>query len=98
MQEKAECEAKEKAECEARERAKQEAQEQYKQDLEFWVKRAKEERQRHEAAAQQVAEVKQLQHQVQMLEASGSGRNRELNVSCPPPTPPYMRLIQNQVA
>ena len=63
VREKAGHEAKEKAGHEARERAKQEAWKQYKWDLEFWVKRAKGERQRDEVAAQQVAKVKMIQHQ-----------------------------------
>ena len=40
-----------KSKCEARERVEWEAWEKYKQDLEFYVKRAEEERQRHEAVA-----------------------------------------------
>ena len=64
----------EKAECEVKEKAEQEAWEKEKQDMEFCTKRAEEERQRHEVAAQRVAEAKLLQQQVQMLEASGSRR------------------------
>ena len=62
--EKAEREAREKPECEVKERAKQEAQEIEWQDMEFHAKYAEEQRWKHEAVAQRVAEAKMLQHQV----------------------------------
>ena len=39
-----------------------------------------------------------LQHQVRMPEASRSGRNRDLDVSSPSPSPVYIRLIWKQAA
>ena len=89
---------KEKAKHEVRERAEQEAWEKERQDVEFWAKYAKEQQRKHEVVAQQVAEAKQLQHQVQMPEASGSERNRESDVSSPSPSPMYVRLIWRQAA
>ena len=89
---------KEKTEHEARERAKQEAWEKERWDVEFWAKYAKEQWWKHKAVAQQVAEAKQLQRQVQMPEGSRSGRNRESDVSSPSSSPAYIRLIWRQVA
>ena len=45
-----------------------------------------------------MAEAKLLQHQVWMLEVSGSRRNGESDVSSPSPSPTYIRLIQRQEA
>ena len=93
VREKVEHEVKEKAEREAREKAEREAREKERQDVEFWVEYAEEQWWKHKAAAQQVAEAKQLQRQVQMLEASRSGRNGESDVSSPSPSPMYVKLI-----
>ena len=62
------------------------------------AKKAEEQRQRHEVVAWQVAEVKMIQHQVWMPEASKSRRNGESDVSSPSPSPAYIRLIQKQAA
>ena len=62
------------------------------------AKKAEEQRQRHEVVAWQVAEVKMIQHQVWMPEASGSRRNGDLDVSSPSPSPTYIRLIWRQAA
>ena len=83
----------EKVEHEAREKAEQEAWEKEKCDMEFREKYAKEQWWKHEAAAQQVAEAKMLQHQVWMPEASKSRRNGESDVSSPSPSPAYIWLI-----
>ena len=91
-------EAREKAEHEVKERAEWEALEKERQDMEFHAKYAEEQQRKHKAAPQQVAEAKMLQHQVQMLEASRSGRNGDSDVSSPSPSPAYIRLIQKQVA
>ena len=64
MREKAECEAREKAKYEVREMAEWKAWEKERHDMEFWVKYAKEQQQKHEVVAQQVAEAKMLQCQV----------------------------------
>ena len=72
---KAEHEARERAGREARERAKQEAQEKEHQENKYQAQYQEEQRWKHVAAAQRVAEAKLLQHQVRMLEASGFGRN-----------------------
>ena len=98
MREKAEREAKEKAKREARERAKWEAWEKERQDNEFWAWYQEEQQWKHEAAAQRVAEAKMLQRQVWMPEASGSGRNKDSDVSSPFPSPMYIRLIWKQAA
>ena len=45
-----------------------------------------------------MAEAKQIQRQVWMLEASGSGRNGDAEVSSPSPSPAYIRLIRRQAA
>ena len=66
--------------------------------MEFRAKYAKEQWQKHEAVAQRVAETKMIQHQVRMPEASRSGRNGDLDVSSPSPSPMYIRLIRKQVA
>ena len=95
---KAEREAKEKAAREARKRAKREAQERERWENKYRAWYQEGQRWKHEAAAQQVAEAKQLQRQVRMLEASGSGRNRDVDVSSPSPSPTYIRLIRKQVA
>ena len=66
--------------------------------MEFRAKFAKEQRQKQEAAAQQVAEVKELQCRARMPEASGSRRNGDSDVSSPSPSPMYVRLIWKQAA
>ena len=91
-------EAKEKAKHEARERAEWEAQEKERCDVEFQERYTKEQQRKHEVGAQQVAEVKQLQLQVRMLEVSRYGRNGELDVISSSPSPAYIRLIWRQVA
>ena len=98
VREKAECEAREKAKHKAREIAKQEAQEKEWWDNEFWVRYQEEQRRKHEAVDQRVAEAKMLQCQVRMPDASGSRRNGDSDVSSPSPSPAYIRLIQKQAA
>ena len=95
---KAEREAKEKATREARERAEQEAQERERLANEYRVWYQEEQWWKHEAVAQRVAEAKRIQHEVRMPEASGSGRNRDEDVSSPFPSPAYIRLIRRQAA
>ena len=95
---KAECEAKEKAVREARERAEREAQERERLANEYRARYQEEQRWKHEAAAQRVAEAKWIQREVQMPEASGSGRKGDEDVSSPSPSPAYIRLIQRQAA
>ena len=95
---KAECEAKEKAAREARERAEQEAQERERLANEYRAQYQEEQRRKHKAAAQRVAEVKRIQRKVRMLEASGSRRKGDEDVSSPSPSPAYIRLIRRQAA
>ena len=76
-----------------KERAKWEAPEKERCDMEFQVNYTEEQWWKHKGAAQQVAEAKMLQCQVQMLEESGSGRNGDSDVSSPSPSPVYIRLI-----
>ena len=95
---KAEREAKEKAVREARERAEREAQEQEHLANEYRAWYQEEQRWKHEAAAQRVAEAKCIQREVRMPEVSGSGRNGESDVSSPSPSPAYIRLIRRQAA
>ena len=95
---KVEREAKEKAAREARERAEREAQERERLANEYWAQYQEEQRRKHEAVAQQVAEAKRIQHEVRMPEASGSGRNGDADVSSPSPSPAYIRLIRRQAA
>ena len=89
---------KERREWEARERAKWEAQEKECWENEYQARYQEEQRWKHEAAAQQVAEAKMIQRQVRMLETYGSRRNGDLDVSSPSPSPVYIRLIQKQAA
>ena len=95
---KVEREAKEKATREARERAKREAQERERLANEYRARYQEEQRRKHEAAAQRVAEAKHIQRDVRMLEASGSGRKGDEDVSSPSPSPTYIRLIRRQAA
>ena len=81
-----------------RERAKRDAQEKECRDNEFQAWYQEEQRQKHKAVAQRVAEAKMLQHQVRMPEASRSGRNGDSDVSSPSPSPTYIRLIWEQAA
>ena len=95
---KAEREAKEKAMREAWERAEREAQEQERLASEYRAWYQEEQRWKHEAVAQRVAEAKRIQCEVWMPEASGSGRNGDEDVSSPSPSPAYIRLIRRQAA
>ena len=95
---KAEREAKEKAAWGARERAEREAQERERLANEYRAWYQEEQQRKHEVAAQQVAEAKRIQREVQMPEASGSGRNGDAEVSSPSPSPAYIRLIRKQAA
>ena len=65
---------------------------------EYRVRYQEEQRWKHEAAAQRVAEAKRIQREVRMPEASGSGRNRDEDVSSASPSPTYIRLIRRQAA
>ena len=90
---------KERREHKANEKAVREAQEREHRENEYWAWYQEEQQQRkHKVVAQRVAEAKLIQYQVQMLEASRSGRNGELDVSSPSPSPAYIRLIQRQAA
>ena len=91
-------EAKEKAAREARERAEREAQERERLANEYWAQYQEEQRRKHEAAAQRVAEAKRIQRKVRMPEVSGSGRKGDEDVSSPSPSPAYIRLIRRQAA
>ena len=95
---KAEREAQEKAVWEARERTEQEAQERECRKNKYRARYQEEQWRRHEAAVQRVAEMKRIQCEVRMPEASGSGRNGDTEVSSPSPSPAYIRLIRRQAA
>ena len=95
---KVEHEAQEKATWEARERAEREAQEREYWENEYRARYQEEEQRKHKAAAQRVAEGKQIQCQVRMPEASRSRRNGDAEVSSPSPSPAYIRLIRRQAA
>ena len=82
----------------SQERAEREAQERERLANEYRARYQEEQRQKHEAAAQRVAEAKRIQREVRMPEASGSGRKGDEDVSSPSPTPTYIRLIRRQAA
>ena len=96
--ERREREVRQKAEHEAKEKAVREAQGREHRENEYWVRYQEEQCQKHEAAAQQVAEAKMIQRQVLMSEASRSGRNGDSHVSSLSPSPTYIRLIRKQAA
>ena len=79
-------------------RAEREAQEREHRENEYRARYQEEQWRKHEGVAQRVAEAKQIQHQVQIPEASGSGRNGDAEVSSPSPSPVYIRLIRRQAA
>ena len=85
--ERREQEARQKAAHKVKEKAVREAQEREHLANEYWVRYQEEQRWKYEAAAQRVAEVKWIQCEVRMPEASGSGRNGESDVSSPSPSP-----------
>ena len=89
---------KEQREWEARQKAEREAQERECRENEYQVRYQEEQWWKHKAAAQRVAEAKLIQRQVRMLEASGSGRNGDSDVSSPSPSLMYIRLIWKQAA